>query len=406
MHDIASTTHIVKGPQYRDMVSGCIYVVAGFPREWTVRREMVTVIGLAGDEWVMTRAGPGGGPGRDGGGGGGCGQSGGAYERGMEVRSVSESIVKADCLDFLRGLPEGSVDLVFGSPPYEEARLYLEDGENLGISRKTDAWVAWMVEVFQAAQRACKGLVAFVVAGQTRNYKWSAGPALLMAELHRAGMNLRNPPIFSRVGIPGSGGPDWLRGDYEWIICTTRPGQLPWSDNTACGHAPKWGVGGECSYRDASGKRKNAVPKVNKSNGDLVGRTVETTRELKKRKTYREGGRAISVGLGDGRQEQQQYIPPDITNPGNVIHLNVGGGIMGNDLCHENEAPFPEKLAEFFILSFCPPGGIVADCFSGSGTTASVAKRHNRNFTGCDLRQSQVDLALKRLDMETPMLFS
>ena len=55
-----------------------------------------------------------------------------------------------------------------------------------------------------------------MVAGQTRNYRWSAGPALLMAELHRAGLSLRNPPIFSRVGIPGSGGPDWLRAHVRF----------------------------------------------------------------------------------------------------------------------------------------------------------------------------------------------
>jgi hypothetical protein len=129
---------------------------------------------------------------------------------------------QGDCLELLCAMPEASVDLVFGSPPYEEARLYLEDGKNLGVSRKTNAWVAWMVEVFKVSQRVCKGLVAFVVAGQTDDFRWSAGPALLIAELHRAGMNLRNPPIFCRIGIPGSGGPDWLRGDYEWIVCTSR----------------------------------------------------------------------------------------------------------------------------------------------------------------------------------------
>jgi hypothetical protein len=61
-----------------------------------------------------------------------------------------------------------------------------------------------------------------------------------VADLHRAGFNLRKPPIFNRVGIPGSGGPDWLRNDYEFIVCTTRTGKLPWADNTACGHPPKW----------------------------------------------------------------------------------------------------------------------------------------------------------------------
>jgi site-specific DNA-methyltransferase (adenine-specific) len=74
---------------------------------------------------------------------------------------------------------------------------------------------------------------------------------------------------------------------------------------------------------------------------------------------------------------------------------------MGSPLAHENEAPFPEKLAEFFVKSFCPPEGIVLDPFCGSGTTLAVAKRLNRHYQGIDIRQSQVDLATRRLECTT-----
>ena len=70
---------------------------------------------------------------------------------------------------------------------------------------------------------------------------------------------------------------------------------------------------------------------------------------------------------------------------------------MGSDLAHENEAPFPEKLAEFFVLSFCPPGGTVYDPFCGSCTTGAVAVRHGRNFIGTDVRESQIELSKRRL---------
>src|SRR5262249_47316626 len=145
-----------------------------------------------------------------------------------------------DCLDWLAQQPPDSIDLVFGSPPYEQARLYLENGEDKGIARGTEEWVAWMVKVYQAALRCCKGLVAFVVDGQTKNYCWTASPALLMADLNRAGIHLRKPVIYQRVGIPGSGGPDWLRNDYEFVVCATNGGELPWSDNTAMGKPPKF----------------------------------------------------------------------------------------------------------------------------------------------------------------------
>lgn len=321
------------------------------------------------------------------------------------------SIVRADAIEFLNQLPADSVDLVFGSPPYEEARLYLEGGENLGISRKTEDWVAWMVQVYGAAQRCCKGLVAFVVAGQTRDFRWSAGPALLAADLHRAGFCLRNPPIFHRVGIPGSGGPDWLRSDYEWIICTARPGKLPWSDNTACGHPPKWAPGGEMSYRLSDGTRTNQWGKTGDDTGTTVHHDGVVTNGKARPshvtttpKTFKAKKRMHTKAKPDGSDEIQAYAPPVLANPGNVISLIVGGGVMGGDaFCSQNEAPFPEALAEFFVQSFCPQGGTVCDPFSGSGTTASVSVRHGRNFAGCDLRQSQVDLGLKRVAQETPL---
>ena len=137
------------------------------------------------------------------------------------------AVVQGDCLDALASLPADSADLVFCSPPYEQARLYLEDGADLGIARDTEEWVAWIVQVCAAARRVCRGLCAFVVEGQTRDFRYTSWPDLLRADLHRAGFHLRKAPIYQRIGIPGSGGPDWLRNDYEPIVCFTRGGKLP-----------------------------------------------------------------------------------------------------------------------------------------------------------------------------------
>ena len=96
--------------------------------------------------------------------------------------------------------------------------------------------------------------------------------------------------------------------------------------------------------------------------------------------------------------EVQVYVPPALANPGNLIDCGPGGGgNMGSHLCHENEAPFPESLAEFFVRSFCPPGGIVLDPFGGSGTTAAVAIKTGRDYITMDLRESQVELIHRRV---------
>jgi len=284
-------------------------------------------------------------------------------------RLLTQQLICGDYLDLAPQIQDNSVDLVFGSPPYEDARTY-----GIDFKLKGQDWVDWMVEVVRESARISKGLVAFVVQGRTRKFKWSCTPALLTADLHRAGFNVRNPAIYHRSGIPGSGGPDWLRSDYEWVICVSKPGRLVWSDNTACGAGPLHRVGGLMSNRHKDGKRHNKGTEK---------RTVHK-RYVQEGENY-EGKETV-------------FKNPQKANPGNVIKCKVGGGHLGSKLAHENEAPFPEKLAKFFIKSFCPPNGIVLDPFGGSGTTASVAKQNGRGYISVDIRESQIELMRRRLN--------
>lgn len=300
----------------------------------------------------------------------------------------------SDAIDFLDSLPDDSVDLLFTSPPYEDVRTY-----GINFKLKGEKWVKWMFSVIQAAAPKVKGLIAVNCEGKTEDYSYSAVPFLLAADLKRAGFNLRKPAVFQRVGIPGSGGPDWLRNDWEPIICITRPGKLPWSDNTAAGHPPKYGPGGELSHRISDGTRVNqwGLPgqgRGRKRNGERKGQGSPSHKIMTRERH------------GTHSQESTVYDPPAIANPGNVFKIAVGGGHMGHPLASENEAPFPLDLPVPFILSFSPPGGIVCDCFVGSGTVAHAAFIHGRRFVGCDNRQSQVDLAIRRLKTVTPDMFA
>ena len=206
---------------------------------------------------------------------------------------------------------------------------------------------------------------------------------MLMNALRDAGAILREPVIFHRSGIPGSGGPDWLRRDYEWVICATQKrGRLPWSDNTACGHPPKFKKGGEPTHRLQNGKRVRVRP----GKGKAI--KCGTSRGLNKQSVHKQVGSEVV--------EYQPYIPPKLANPGNV--LKCAGGHLGDSIAYQNEAPFPEKLAEFFVKSFCPLGGIVMDCFGGSGTVSAVAEKTSRNSVFIDVRESQIELARQRLE--------
>lgn len=275
------------------------------------------------------------------------------------------TVITGECLDVLRTMETDSVDLVMTSPPYENARMYGE----LKYSLKGDDWVVWATERYLECVRVSRGLVCWVVAGKTVRYEWSATPALLMARLHQNGVKLRVPPIYQRVGIPGSGGPDWWRNDYEFCIASSKGNRpLPWSDNTANGHAPKCPPGGRPSHQTRDG-RVNRAGKEKQS--------------------------------GDAAKPGREYKPPKRANAGNVIRLHGGGGHMGSKLAHQNEAPFPESLVEPFVRCFCPPGGIVLDCFAGSGTVGSVAEQWGRNSILIDERDDKhagLTLIRKRLE--------
>lgn len=290
------------------------------------------------------------------------------YRCGKQPCECGATIYHGDILEVLPLLPANSIDLIFGSPPYCDARTYGIDAQ-----RGCREWVDWMLEVSLAAARVCRGPVLWVVAGVTRkrNY-WPAPEGLLWKWWERGGdCQCYRPCFFHRVGIPGSGGDDWFRHDVEYVLCLKRPGKLPWSDNTAMGHPPKFEPGGTMSYRDQKGRRKNF---------HLAAKRVSHTKRNP-----------------NGEMDVQFYRPPKIANPGNLVSLKVGGGHLGSKLAHKNEAPFPEKLAKWFILSCCPEGGMVLDPFLGSGTTLRVAIDNSRRGIGIDVRESQCRIAVERL---------
>ncbi len=293
---------------------------------------------------------------------------------------ISHQIITADCLDWMKSQPDDCVDLVFGSPPYEAVRTY-----GIGFNLRGQDWVDWMVLRMVEMVRISKGLVGMVVEGNTRKYRWSATPALLMADLHRKGICLRKPPIYSRVSIPGSGGPDWFANRYEFIVCCTKGGKLPWSNNLAMGSPPKYSPGGALSHRQQDGERINV-----KQIRGILQKQTEVSEE------------AFSIPL----MMNSTYIQPKLANPGNIIEVAVGGGKMGSSIAHETEAPFPEKLAEFFVRSCCPPNGIVLDPFGGSGTTMATAVLSGRKSISIDIRDNQQNLMERRLDEAFDRLIS
>ena len=61
-------------------------------------------------------------------------------------------------------------------------------------------------------------------------------------------------------------------------------------------------------------------------------------------------------------------------------------------------AVFPPDLIEPCILAGSEENDIVLDPFMGSGTTAMLAKKHNRKYIGCELNEDYASLQTDRID--------
>lgn len=66
-------------------------------------------------------------------------------------------------------------------------------------------------------------------------------------------------------------------------------------------------------------------------------------------------------------------------------------------------ATYPEKLVERMIKSGCPVGGIALDPFMGAATTAVVARKLGRNYTGFEINEEYLNLGNDRLFKELGM---
>jgi site-specific DNA-methyltransferase (adenine-specific) len=305
-------------------------------------------------------------------------------------RYFADAIICADAMHL--PLPDKSVDLCIGSPPYCGQRTY-----GIGADRTPEAWVPWMIDVTLECLRVCRGPVWWVWANFREDGSYRPASHRVVCALEDLGVKIMEPCVWIKNGMAGQGGAENFRRDHEYVEGFANPGDLPYARCADAGVPPKYAPGGAFRNRRKDGSRENR---------DKWGGTPDTTSgegrrkdgsfkaRIKKRfpSNKRAPGKVVN-----GEVEVQYYTPPVLANPGSVIRANVGGGLIGDSEAHEHDAPFPEALPKRWITAYCPPGGTVLDPFGGSGTTAKVARDLERRFVTCDLKFEYCELTRRRL---------
>jgi len=288
-----------------------------------------------------------------------------------KLDTFENKFIVGDCEEVLKNFPPKSIDLVFTSPPYADQRNY--GTENSSIS--PDDYIKWFTPKARQIKRVLKDNGSFVLNINDKvvdNFQHLYVFELVVHLCKKVGFNLVRDYIWYNPATPPNvysrGGFGRTKKSHEYCFWFSKG--LEWTFNLDPIRKPY----SKDMQKFLQGKGK----------GDRSQNTRPSTHNFNCGKVWADNGGS---------------------DPGTVIEI---GNTNSNDvffkLCKErgiaHPARFPEKLAEFFILSGTVEGDIVLDPFSGSGTAAVSAARNGRRWIGIDTNPDYCDLAYARMEKE------
>jgi DNA modification methylase len=253
-------------------------------------------------------------------------------------------IVCGDNVATMATFPDASIDLVVTSPPYDNLRTY--------------GGHSWDFEgVANQLWRIIKpgGVVVWVVADATVNGSETGTSFRQALRFMEIGFRLHDTMIYRKTNGGANGSIKCYLACWEYMFVFSK--ESPVSLNL---------------IRD----RKNATPP----------RVKEETQ-----------GRRTVGGETKGRRVIERH---EYGLRWNVWDYAVGGSCCGDESALNHPAIFPEPLARDHILSWSNEGDIVLDPFSGSGTTAKMAKHNGRRFIGIEINPEYCEIAENRLSQQ------
>jgi DNA modification methylase len=252
-------------------------------------------------------------------------------------------LIQGDCLEKMKDIPDGSIDLTVTSPPYDNLRTY--NGNNALWGEHV--WKAAIKDLYRVTKDG--GVVVWVVADATIKGSETGTSFKQALWAMECGFRLHDTMIYAKnnyMPLTHNRYEQAFEFMFVWAKCrpkTFNPIMIP--SLTA----------GTKKNRGGSNKAKEA--------------------------TYAER-----------KRDEWTTVKPTKQHP-NIFYYDVGK----NDKTEHN-APFPEALAHDHIISWSNEGDTVFDPFMGSGTTGKMAKLLNRNFIGIELDEGYFKIAQDRIN--------
>lgn len=250
---------------------------------------------------------------------------------------ISENkIIFSDALLALKEIPDNSVDLIFTSPPYAEKR------KNVYGSIHEDEYIKWFLPIAKELKRVLKptGSLFINIKAHSKNGERSLYVFDLILALKRdLGFYFIDELCWVKMPFPGVY-QNKFKNSFEPIfhLSSGVPTKITFNP-LACGTPLK-----ESSLKRAN-RKCNDTPN---SGSKMVIHDRKSTANI------------------------------EIVRPSNVLQIN--NVINQHDYRKAHAASFPDKLVEFFVLSYSNKGDTVLDPFAGSGTVGKISKKFNRSF--------------------------
>jgi site-specific DNA-methyltransferase (adenine-specific) len=246
----------------------------------------------------------------------------------------------ADCMDFLRALPDGSVRLVFADPPYNTAR---EDWDTFASTAAYLDWCdGWLAEVHR------------VLAADGTAYVCGISEVL-------ADVKARSAPRFA--------------GGCRWLV---------WHYRNKANLGGDWGRSHESLLHLRKGRSQ-----VMNVDAVRVPYNDHTRR-------YPERVQAVSSAFAAGGRRGWSPHPLG-AKPRDVLDIPTICNGMAEKTDHPTQKP--AELLRRLVAASTHPGELVVDPFAGSGTTAVVAEELGRRWETADADPRYVALARSRLQL-------
>ena len=276
--------------------------------------------------------------------------------------------------DQIRQVNDGSVDLIFTSPPFA-----LQRGKSYGNLDQIE-WVDWLASFGPQFKRLLKENGSLV---------------LDLGGAYQKGVPVRSLANFRLLLRFCDDHGFHLAEDFYWFNPAKLPSPIEWVNKRKI--RVKDAVN-NLWWLSPSTCPKADVRKVLAPYSDRMKRLLAKPEEFYS-PTTRPSGHQVARGF---ERDNGGAIPPNLLQISNTesntpyLRRCKAAGIT------PHPARFPEGLPEFFIKFLTEPGDLVLDPFSGSNTTGSVAERLGRRWMAWDAMEEYVAGSALRFEPDTP----